>query len=131
MKFRYILVLLLILSGCGGGSSSGGGGQGLIGFWAGTTSSSLVNFTSPMSLNITNDDGVNVSGAMQVNNSPCFRNATLAGSRSGGANLNAGAVNGNNVLSATLIQNGNTLSGNYVVQSGGCRGDRGVMSVSR
>ncbi|MFC1665393.1 hypothetical protein ACFL17_07165 [Pseudomonadota bacterium] len=130
MKRLTIIIFVAFLTACGGGSS-GGGGQGLIGFWAGTTSSSVVNFTSPMSLNITNDDGVNISGAMQVNNSPCFRNATFAGSRTGGANLNAGTTNGNNVLSATLVQNGNTLSGNYVVQSGACAGDRGVMSVSR
>lgn len=128
MKIRYLLTLVLILAGCGGGSSSGG--SGLIGFWAGSISSTVIAFNSPMTLNITTDNGVNINGFATVNNSPCFAQTKLAGYKSA-INVTVGLVNGTNILNSTALSNGYNLSGTYVVTSGACLGDRGTFSVTR
>ena len=134
MKTLKLLVVLLVAPlltlGCGGGGSSGGGGGGLIGTWRGTTSSTVQVYSSPITVTITSDDGVNFAGRAAIPNSPCFQSASFAGTRNGNS-VGVGMINGPNVAGASLSLSGNTMSGSYAVTAGACRGDRGILSISR
>lgn len=132
MKTILIVLTAVLLTACGGGDSSSGGGGGFLGTYQGTTKSTVdPSFTSPLTVIIESDDGQNIAGRVQVPNSPCFTNASFAGTRQPNGSINGAAVNGPNVLTMTMNHNGREIRGQYQVAQGACIGDRGTYAAVR
>ena len=125
------MVLTLSLIGCDDNEiSSRGGGGGLLGTWTGNSFSTVESFQRITIITIVSDDWANLLGTAVIHESSCFESAGFSGTRSGNT-VNANLSNGPNVMNVLLALGGDTLSGNYIVASGACAGDRGTIRLHR
>lgn len=119
-------LLTLALAACGGQSTPT---PNLAGDWVGTWTSEIVVGGGSVAATFVVNGG-NMTGTVEIGNSPCLSEGTINGTVSG-TDIFFGAVSGGDTVEFTAVQSGTTLSGTYDVTTGPCSADEGTFELEK
>lgn len=128
---RATLLVLAIVGSCGDGGD-GGPPADVAGHWTGDWQSTSADVSGSLAVDLT-QAGSQITGLIQLGDSPCGTDAWISGLVSGNA-LRFSAVDGPQATSfAAQIEeaNGGSVRGSYHVTDGNCAGDAGKFNLTR